>query len=80
MTRKVRKDKGVKTLASRDDLTQELLKQLLHYDPATGLFTWLKPIKRVKPGSIAGSLRKDGYVVIKISSLPSKHTVWPAST
>lgn len=72
MIRKVRKDKGVKTVASRDDLTQELLKQLLHYDPDTGLFTWLKPIKRVKPGSTAGSLRKDGYVVIKISSLAFK--------
>lgn len=68
MTRKVRKDRGVRTLTSRTDLTQEMLKHLLHYEPITGDFTWLNPLKRVKPGEAAGSLRKDGYVVIKISN------------
>lgn len=69
---KVRKDKGVKLIHSRDDLTQELLMHLLTYEPDTGLFTWLNPIKRVKPGTPAGCTRKDGYVVIKISSLAFK--------
>lgn len=56
----------------REDLTQELLKQLLHYDPDTGEFTWVNPLGRVAAGSKAGSTRKDGYVVIKIHSLSFK--------
>jgi hypothetical protein len=42
----------------------ELL-QRLHYDPLTGLFTWLDPIKgRVVPGDRAGTT-KGGYVTIR---------------
>lgn len=48
-------------------LTAERLRELLHYDRATGLFTWLKSnSNRVKVGSIAGSLRKDGYIEIGV--------------
>lgn len=51
-------------------LTQERLKEILHYNPATGLFTWLvRPGKfsRRRIGDIAGYSRPDdGYVTIRI--------------
>ena len=36
-------------------LTQERLREVLHYNPNTGVFTWLLPIgRRVKAGNVAG--------------------------
>lgn len=48
-------------------ITQARLKELLYYDYETGIFIWLvsKAI-RIKIGSIAGALRKDGYLNIEI--------------
>jgi len=47
------------------DLTLELLREYLHYNPDTGIFTWLKNRRRgVKAGDVAGSLMVDGYWVI----------------
>ena len=43
-------------------MNQTELKELLDYDPETGVFTWIRPKAHcVKPGSIAGFLHKDGY-------------------
>lgn len=54
-------------------LTREQLKQLLAYCPETGAFTWVNcQATQVRPGSAAGSTRKDGYVVIKVNGKPYK--------
>lgn len=46
-------------------LTQERLKELLHYDEETGVFTWLiSPRNNVPSGSIAGQIDNKGYVRI----------------
>ncbi len=43
-------------------LTQARLKELLHYNPETGLFTWLaRGGSRRRAGDVAGSVKKDGY-------------------
>ena len=48
-------------------LTQERLKELLHYDPDTGIFTWkTKVCKKIKIGDIAGSPDDRGYWSIGI--------------
>lgn len=47
-------------------LTQERLKELLHYDPDTGVFTWRKKSgSRAVVGAVAGCLGGKGYLRIK---------------
>lgn len=49
-------------------LTQEKLKHFLHYDPDTGVFTWLRPrATHIKPGDTAGSIRTGGYIAIGLN-------------
>ncbi len=48
-------------------LTQERLKELLRYDPKTGLFIWI--VDRggfAKAGTVAGSPNNEGYIQIRV--------------
>jgi hypothetical protein len=48
-------------------LTQARLKEVLSYNPATGIFIWLASrSRRVKNGAVAGCTRKDGYVLVYV--------------
>lgn len=48
-------------------LTAARLRELLHYDPLTGAFTWRVNRGRLaKAGDVAGSPHSDGYVGIKV--------------
>jgi hypothetical protein len=50
-------------------ITQEELKELLNYNPETGIFTWkVSPARQVFFGDIAGTKRKDGYIQIKVKN------------
>ena len=48
-------------------LNQAKLKELLHYDPNSGVFTWLEKRGNVNIGDIAGSISGRGYWYIQIN-------------
>jgi len=48
-------------------ITQEKLKEILSYDPASGNFVRLvAPHNSVKVGDVAGTLHPEGYILIKV--------------
>lgn len=48
-------------------LTASRVREVLDYDPRTGVFTWLVDVARnVKTGTVAGSIYKNGYRYITI--------------
>lgn len=50
-------------------ITQERLKELLHYCPVSGLFTWINPqSNRVGAGDRAGCVNHHGYLTIGIDA------------
>lgn len=48
------------------ELTQSRLKELLHYDPETGVFVWRIPRGSAKTGDVAGCPHPEGYRKIMI--------------
>ncbi len=51
------------------DLTREKLMSMFHYSPSTGLFTRMDGSRLMNKkhfGKVAGHLRKNGYVAIKV--------------
>lgn len=55
------------------ELTAERIRELLDYDPNTGIFTWrIKRSGTALAGSVAGWMRPDGYLVISIDDKPYK--------
>ena len=54
-------------------LTQERLKELMYYDPETGIFTWkVKRARNASAANIAGTKDKDGYIIIHIDKKAHK--------
>lgn len=53
-------------------VTQNHLKEILHYDPETGVWTWIDaPNHNTRlNGQVAGSCRSDGYRKIRIDTHP----------
>jgi hypothetical protein len=50
-------------------LTQERLKEVMHFDESTGVLTWANPSSvnsRVRKGDVAGCIDSEGYRVISI--------------
>lgn len=48
------------------DLTAERAKELLDYDPETGVFRWKVSKGRVKAGDVAGRVNNTGYIQIRV--------------
>lgn len=69
-------------------ISQEYLKERLHYNPSTGVFTWLARDTSVAfnrqwngkyAGKVAGCVHSyTGYYVISLSSIPGKYELYPA--
>jgi len=67
-------------------LTQERLKEVLDYNPETGVFVWRVSKGPCKAGSVAGNAHITGYVLIAIDGKKHRahrlawlyvHGVWP---
>lgn len=64
-------DKRLIQMKAKEQLTSEYVAKRLNYNPETGIFTWKTPAsKRFKPGDIAGTTHKSGYIKITLDSVP----------
>jgi hypothetical protein len=53
-------------------IEQSYLKELLHYDPDTGVFKWLVKRKGIRDYDNAGSINNYGYLIIVIDGVKYK--------
>lgn len=74
-----------RTMAAAD-LTAARLRELVHYEPETGVFTWRQSRHGVFAGAVAGAIGKNGYVLFQLDSLTRQahrlawlyvHGEWP---
>lgn len=68
------------------DVTAERLREILHYDPQTGVFTWLVRRGCAEAGSVAGNANAAGRITIYVDGHPYRaprlawlyvYGVWP---
>jgi hypothetical protein len=71
---------------AKTDITAERLREAFHYDPETGIFTWIEKRSGVRRFKTAGSIGSNGYIYIeflKKQRLAHRlawlyvHGVWP---
>lgn len=63
---------ATRQLSRKHALTQESLKEILHYDPFTGIFTNRVSRSGVYVGEVAGSLHKKGYWMVCVDGINVK--------
>lgn len=57
----------------------ERVREVLHYDPETGVFTWIKTLSiRAVAGKVAGTVNKRGYRLISVDkkTIPAHRLAW----
>mgnify|MGYP000058039159 CR=1 FL=1 len=63
-------DKRLEQMKAKEQLTSEYVAKRLNYNSETGVFTWKTPTAaRLKPGDIAGTIHKTGYVKIILDGI-----------
>lgn len=54
-------------MACSESISAQRLRELLRYDPTSGIFTWLHPKRMQRAGPVAGShSHRRGYVTIRV--------------